>query len=230
MEALRCFLAELLGTFALTFVDAGGAMIATMTGKVSDEARAIAPGLLVMAVIYALGNISGAHINPAVTFSFALRGVFPWRRVPLYWFFQLVGATLAALLLRQLFGTVEHVGATLPHVDFRTAFVIEIILSSILITVILGTATRYQVVGPTAALAVGATIILCGLFAKPISGASMNPARSFGPALISGSLGSFWIYLAGPIAGGIIATGLTWLLQGSVKPKEREAAQGNKGK
>ncbi|HZS92867.1 MAG TPA: aquaporin, partial [Chloroflexota bacterium] len=181
--------AELVGAFALTFVAAGADVISRVSGnEVSNDARAIAPGLLVGAFIYAMGDVSGAHFNPAVTAAFALRGVFRLWRVPLYWVAQMLGAVGAALLLRQLFGDVASLGATQAHHGVSAALVMEIVLSWLLITVILGTATRHQLVGPNAAIAVGATIALCGLFALPISGASMNPARSLGPMIVAADL------------------------------------------
>ncbi|HEY7296005.1 MAG TPA: aquaporin [Dehalococcoidia bacterium] len=225
---LRRALAEVVGTFALTFVAAGADVIARVSGdQASPAARAVAPGLLVGAFIYAIGDISGAHFNPAVTGAFALRGVFSAWRMPFYWAAQLLGAVVAALLLRQLYGDVASLGATQPHHGAGAALAMEIVLSWLLITVILGTATRHQLVGANAAIAVGATIALCGLFALPISGASMNPARSIGPMLVDGELGDAWIYLAGPFCGAAIAVALTWALHGERKPGEDDAATGD---
>ena len=224
---LRCLLAELFGTFALTFVAAGAEVIAVVSqGQVDHISRMVAPGLLVMAMIYALGDVSGAHFNPAVSLAFTLRRDFPWRKLPLYWITQLAGASLAAWLLKALFGPVKDLGANHPQYGVLPALVIEIVTSTFLITVILGTSSRYQIVGPNAALAVGATIALCGLFASPISGASMNPARSLGPALVAGSFDQVWIYLVGPFTGSLLALILNWLLHGDKKPGENEAAQG----
>jgi MIP family channel proteins len=194
--------AEAIGTFALTFVAAGGDVTANLTGgDVTPLARALAPGLLVMAFIYAIGDRSGAHFNPAVTLAFALRRVFPAAWVAAYWLAQLAGATLAAGLLRFLFGDVADAGVSAPNIAPETALALEIVLTAILVTVILGTADRYQLIGPSAGIAVGATIALCGLIALPIEGASMNPARSFGPALVSGTWTDFWVYLVGPALG-----------------------------
>src|SRR6476661_2702422 len=195
--------AELLGAAMLTFVAAGGdAMARVSGGEISVAARAVAPALLVMALIYALGDRSGAHFNPAVTAAFALRQVFPVRLVGPYVVAQLAGACLAAAGVRWLFGDALDAGVTRPRlVDPGTAFVIEAILTTILVTVILGTADRERVVGPNAALAVGGTIALCGLIALPIEGASMNPARSIGPAVVAGRLADLWIYVLGPIVG-----------------------------
>ncbi|MBX6342341.1 MAG: aquaporin, partial [Thermomicrobiaceae bacterium] len=214
---------ELFGTFALTMVAAGGEVIAAVShGEVSPAARAVAPGLMVMALIYAVGDVSGAHFNPAVTFAFALRRVFPWCQLPAYWLAQLAGALLAAGLLRLLFGRAAHVGATRPEHGALTAVVMEVVLTLFLVTVILGTASRGMVVGPNAALAVGGTIALDGLFAAPISGASMNPARSLGPALLGGTMGTAWIYLLGPLAGAALATLLIWLMKGRERSPEEK--------
>jgi aquaporin Z len=179
-----------------------------------------------MAFIYAMGDVSGAHFNPAVTFAFALRGAFPWSRLPGYCLAQLAGALAAAGLLRILFGDVAHLGATTPkHGEFQS-LVMEILLTWLLVTVILGTATRYQLIGPSAALAVGATIALCGLFAGPVSGASMNPARSLGPAIVSGEMASAWISVAGPSVGASAAVLVAWILKGNKRPQEDKAAEG----
>jgi aquaporin Z len=227
-DELRRLLAELLGTFALTLVAAGGEVISTISGgAVSPAARVVAPGLLVMAMIYTLGSQSGAHFNPVVTLAFTLRRDFPWGRVPGYWGAQLVGAVLAALLLRLLFGLVGHLGATLPHHGTIQALVMEVMLTFLLITVILGTATNHRLTGPNAAIAVGGTIVLAGLFAGPISGASMNPARSFGPFLVSGQLADAWIYVVGPIAGALLAVIVAWLLRGGTTKEAVETAKGN---
>jgi aquaporin Z len=226
-EARRLF-AELLGTFALTFVAAGGEVIAVISGgEVSPAARAVAPGLLVMALIYTLGSQSGAHFNPVVTLAFTLRQDFPWRRVPSYWVAQIVGAVLAALLLRVLFGLVGHLGATLPRHGTIEALVMEVVLTFLLVTVILGTATNHRLTGPNAAIAVGGTIALIGLFAAPISGASMNPARSLGPFLVSGQLADAWIYIVGPLAGALLAVLVAWVLRGKTTPEAVEAAKGD---
>jgi MIP family channel proteins len=230
LEEARRLLAELLGTYALTLAAAGADVIGQLSGgQVGLAEKAVAPGLVVMALIYAIGNVSGAHFNPAVTFAFLLRGDFPWRRVPGYWMAQLAGACLAATTLLELFGNVKHLGATLPEFGVTSSFAMELILTWLLITVILGTATRQQLIGPNAALAVGATIALDGLFALPVSGASMNPARSLGPALVSGTLANAWIYVVAPLAGASIAVATTWLMHGHQKSGEHEAAGGDGG-
>jgi len=228
VDVARRLAAELLGTFALTFVAAGGDVIATVSGRpTGGSAQVIAPALLVMALIYSFGPISGAHFNPVVTLAFALRRDFPWSRVPSYLVTQFVGAVLGAGLLRVLFGLSGHLGATLPRHGVSTSLVMEIILTFFLVTVILATAANYKVVGHNAALAVSAVVALDGLFAGPISGASMNPARSFGPALVGLQLGDFWIYLLGPVAGAVIAVAVAVLLRGPGSHAATKAAKGD---
>src|SRR4051794_5749841 len=207
---------ELLGAFALTFVAAGGDVMARVSGgEVTAMARAIAPGFLVMAVVYAWGDRSGAHLNPAVSVAFALRRLFPMRLVPAYVVAQLVGATAAALVLALLFGDSIDAGVTRPKlVTPWTAVALEALLTAILVTVILGTADRARVVGPNAAIAVGVTIALCGLIALPIEGASMNPARSTGPAVVAGDISTLWVYWVGPMLGAAIAAGIARLVHG----------------
>ncbi|MGI8968822.1 MAG: MIP/aquaporin family protein [Chloroflexota bacterium] len=224
----RRLLAELLGTFALTLVAAGGGVIAAVShGGLGGAAQNFAPALVVMAMIYSVGPVSGAHFNPAVSLAFALRGDFPWRRVPFYWLAQFVGAVVAALVLRALFGTAGHLGASLPHHGALTSLVMEIILTFFLVTVILGTAANFRIVGHNAAIAVSATIALDGLFAAPISGASMNSARSFGPAVVGQQLGDLWIYFVGPTVGAVIAVAVGWLLRGPGNQSARKTASGN---
>jgi aquaporin Z len=221
----RALVAEAFGTFALTLVTAGGGAIDAVSGEVGSAARAVAPGLTVLAMIYALG--AGAHINPAVTFAFALRGVFPRRRVPAYWLVQMTGAVVAALLVRTLFGAALAAGMTRARGGVGPALTMEIVLTLLLVTVILGTATRERLLGPNAGIAVGATVALAGLFAGPVSGASMNPARSLGPALVAWSGDGQWIYLVGPVVGAATAVGLAWLLHGPPRPPEADAAKGD---
>ena len=204
----RRLFSELLGTFALVLVAAGGGILHAQ-GKISLASAVVAPGLMVMAIILFMGAISGAHLNPAVSLAFALRGDFPWKRVPGYIIIQLVGATLACLFLLAVFGNVEHLGATLPGAGYQDwqAFLMEVVLTALLVSVILGTASAAQNVGAIAALGVGGYIALAGLWSAPVSGTSMNPARSFGPALVSGDFTAYWVYVAGPLAGACIAVG-----------------------
>jgi MIP family channel proteins len=224
----RYLLAEAVGTFALTFVAAGGDAIAQVSGgAVSEQARATAPGLLVMAFIYAIGNVSGAHFNPAVTLAFALRRACTWQRLVPYWIAQVIGAVLAGAFLVWLFGPAAAAGVNEPHLGVAVAVAMEICLTTILVLVVLGTATRYQLIGPEAAIAVGATIVLCGLVGLPVSGASMNPARSVGPALATGQLGSVCIYLLAPIIGAILGVLITACLHSRRHAEEKEAAMGD---
>jgi len=216
LEGRRLF-AEAFGTFFLVLVAAGGPVVnAVSGGKLSLSAQVAAPGLMVMAIILFMGATSGAHLNPAVSISFAARGDFPWRRVPAYIAAQLVGALFACLLLSALFGQVGSLGATNPGpgITDLQALVVELILTVGLVSTILGTASRAQNIGPLAAIAVGGYIVLAGLWAAPISGASMNPARSLGPALVLGNLGHAWVYVAGPILGGLLAVGIAYILRG----------------
>ena len=225
----RRLFSEVLGTFLLVVVAAGAPVVdAVSHGQVPLDAQVVAPGLMVMAIIYFMGMVSGAHLNPAVTLSFAARGNFPWSRVPGYILAQLIGATAASLLLRALFGTVGHLGATLPGpgISSGKALVVEMLLTLGLVSVILGTASGARNVGANAALAVGGYIALAGLWAAPISGASMNPARSFGPELLAGDWTSWWAYVAGPIAGGLLAVGIAWILRGPPSLAANVAAQG----
>lgn len=228
----RRLLTELLGAFLLTFVAAGPATISAATGQqISQPAAVVAPGLVVMALIYTVGDVSGAHFNPVVTLAFAIRDDFPWRRVPGYMASQFVGGIVAAALLRALFGNVGQLGATLPnpHTGDFVALVMECVMTCLLVTVILGTAHDTRLVGHNAALAVGATIALDGLFASPVSGASMNPARSFGPALIGGNMGTVWIYFVGPLAGALLATLIARMLHGQTTEAAKKAATGDVG-
>ena len=214
-KARRRLFSELLGTFALVLAAAGGGLLHAK-GQISLAAAGVAPGLMVMAIILFMGAVSGAHLNPAVSLAFALRGDFPWRRVPAYIVTQLIGATLACLFLRWVFGNVEHLGATLPGPGYQDwqALLMEIVLTTLLVSVILGTASAAQNVGAIAALGVGGYIALAGLWAAPVSGVSMNPARSFGPALASGYWTSYWVYLVGPLTGALIAVGFAFMLRG----------------
>jgi aquaporin Z len=214
LEWRRLF-SELLGTFALVLVAAGGGLLHAK-GEISLAAAVVAPGLMVMAIILFMGAISGAHLNPAVSLAFALRRDFRWKRVPGYVVVQLIGATLACLFLRAVFGNVEHLGATLPgpgYADWQ-ALLMEIALTALLVSVILGTASAAQNVGAIAALGVGGYIALAGLWSAPVSGTSMNPARSFGPALVSGDFDSYWVYVVGPLAGALVAVGCAFVLRG----------------
>jgi aquaporin Z len=219
--------AEALGAAFLTFVAAGAKITAVLShGKVDLVATALAPAFVVAAMIYSVGDVSGAHFNPAVSLAFALRRVFAWRQVPLYWAAQLLGAIGAAAVLRALFGTVAHLGRNELHTTVARGLVLEAILAWLLFTVVLNTATRHRVVGAEAAIAVGLTIAMCGLFAEPLTGASMNPARSLGPAIVGTTFHDQWIYLAAPAIGAALAVLTTWVLHPERNPGEVEAASG----
>jgi aquaporin Z len=216
LEWRRLF-SEVLGTFLLVLAGAGGGVVnAVSNGQISRAAAVTAPGLTVLAVILFMGGISGAHLNPAVSIAFATRGNFPWQRVPGYIIAQLVGSTLAVLLLRAIFGNVGMLGATEPGpgISDWQAVLVEFVLTAGLVSTILGTASRAQNLGPISAFGVGAYIILAGLWSSPISGASMNPARSFGPDLVLWNFSSYWVYLVGPIAGALVAVGIAFILRG----------------
>jgi aquaporin Z len=213
----RRLFSELFGTFLLVLAGAGAPVVDAFThGAIGRGAAVTAPGLMVMAIILFMGAVSGAHLNPAVSIAFAARGDFPWRRVPGYVLVQLAGATLAVLFLDAMFGKVGMLGATVPGhgIDDGRALLMELVLTVGLVSTILGTASRSQNVGPLSAVAVGGYIILAGLWSSPITGASMNPARSFAPDLVLGDFSHYWAYLVGPIAGGLTAVGFAFVLRG----------------
>ena len=213
----RRLFSELLGTFFLVLVAAGAGMMgAAFPHTVSRSAAVVAPGLMVMAIIMFMGKVSGAHLNPAVSVAFALRRDFPWRRVPGYVIVQLAGAALAALFLRGVIDVSAVHGANYVAAGHSSgsAFLIELALTFGLVGVILGTASGAQNIGILAAIAVGGYVALAGLWASPLSGASMNPARSFGPDLVAGNFTDFWVYVAGPLVGAALAVGVAYILRG----------------
>src|SRR5204862_883202 len=215
LEWKRLF-SETVGTFLLVVVGAGGGVVGAVSdGAISRTAAVVAPALMVMAIILFMGAVSGAHLNPAVTLGFAARGDFPWRRVPGYIVVQLAGATLACLFLWAMFGKVGSLGATVPgpHISGLQAMFMEMLLTAGLLSTILGTASRAQNVGPMSALAVAGYIALAGLWSSPISGASMNPARSFGPHAALWDFSNYWVYVAGPLSGAAIAVGVAYVLR-----------------
>jgi aquaporin Z len=229
----RRLFSELFGTFLLVLVGAGGAVVnAQSDGAISRAAAVTAPGLMVMAIILFMGAVSGAHLNPAVSIAFAARGDFPWRRVPGYVVVQLLGATLACLFLWAVLGKLGMLGATEPGpgISATQAMLMELILTVGLVSTILGTASGAQNIGVFGALGVGGYIILAGLWSSPISGASMNPARSFGPDMALLDFTNYWAYVVGPIAGALIAVGFAWILRGPGGGKSgAAAAQGRIG-
>jgi aquaporin Z len=230
----RRVFSELFGTFLLVLVAAGGGMVNARFGghAIPTTALVVAPALMVMAIILFMGAVSGAHLNPAVSIAFALRGDFPWQRVPAYVVSQFAGAVAATLLLWALIGKHGSAGLTLPGpgVSTVTALLFEALLTVGLVSTILGTASGAQQVGPFAAIAVGSYIALAGLWGSPVSSASMNPARSLGPALVLGDWTSWWAYLVGPTAGAAIAVGIAWILRGPGGGTHSiQAAQGTLG-
>jgi MIP family channel proteins len=213
---MRALAAEAIGTFALVFAGAGAIMVDAKTHALGHVGVAIVFGLVIMAMIYAVGHVSGAHFNPAVSFAFALTRHFPWSRMLTYWAAQVAGALLAAALLRGSLGDRADVGATLPAGSNGQAFLWEVVLTFLLMFVIMSVATDARAVGEAAAIAVGGTVGLDAMFGGPITGASMNPARSLGPALVSGELHAFWIYIAAPLVGAALGGLAYQLVRGEV--------------
>ncbi len=203
---MKKLIAEFFGTFALVFAGTGAIVIDNVTGGgVSHVGVALTFGLIVLAMIYTLGDISGAHINPAVTIAFFAAQRLPGRTVLPYVVSQCAGAFVASWVLRFLFPRDAMLGATIPAGPAMQSFVLEIILTALLMFVILGVSTGAREKGITAGIVVGAVIALEALFAGPICGASMNPARSLAPALVSGNTGLLWIYILGPVIGALLA-------------------------
>ncbi|MGC2403817.1 MAG: aquaporin [Acidobacteriaceae bacterium] len=228
----RRVFAEAWGTFLLVLVAAGGGVVAAMSnGRVSLGMVVVAPGLMVMAIIYFMGEVSGAHLNPAVTLAFAMRRDFPWRRVPGYIVGQLIGGIAGAAFLRAMFGTIGALGATLPGrgVTGGKALAMEVVLTTGLVSTILGTAYGARNVGTNGAIAVGGYIALAGLWAAPITGSSMNPVRSLAPDVVRGDLHTTWIYVVGPVIGALIAVAFEWILKGKASAAGRIAAEGTRG-
>ncbi len=228
LEWRRVF-AETWGTFLLVLVAAGGVVVAAMSGgRVTLGMIVVAPGIMVMAIIYFMGSVSGAHLNPGVTLAFALRRDFPWKRVPAYLVGQLIGGISAAIFLRTLFGTVGALGATLPGsgVTSGKALAMEVVLTAGLVNTILGTASGARNTGTNGAIAVGGYIALAGLWSAPVSGASMNTVRSLAPDLVRGDFHTTWIYVVGPMLGALIGVAFEWILKGKASAAGRLAAQG----
>lgn len=197
--------AEMIGTFALVFAGCGAVMVDQMTGGTIGHAGiALTFGLVIMVMIYATGHICGAHFNPAVTIAFAVCKRFPWRQVPAYIAGQCVAAIAAAFLLRAILGDVAQMGTTAPAGSLGQSFALEVVLTFFLMFVITAVATDSRAVGTMAGWAIGGTVGLCAMFGGPISGASMNPARSLGPALVATRFDDLWLYIAAPIVGAIL--------------------------
>jgi aquaporin Z len=213
----RRLLSELYGTFLLVLVAAGGGMMGqAFPGTIARTAAVVAPGLMVMAIIMFMGKVSGAHLNPAVSLAFSLRGDFPWRRVPGYIVVQLLGATVAALFLHEVIKVSAKYGSNYPASGYSgwQAFLMEAVLTMGLVSVILGTASGAQNIGIFGAIGVGGYVALAGLWGSPISGASMNPARTFGPDLVGRTFTQYWVYVVGPLVGAAVAVGFAYALRG----------------
>jgi aquaporin Z len=228
LEYRRLF-SEAWGTFLLVLVAAGGGVVGALAfgSGLTLAMKALAPGMMVMGIIFFMGTISGAHLNPAVTLAFAVRGNFPWRRVPGYVVAQLVGAVLAAGFLQLMFGGILN-GATepAPGVSDGVAILMEAVLTLGLVSVILGTASGARNIGIAGGIAVGAYIGLVSVWGAPVTGASMNPIRSLAPMLVGGDLTHYWVYLVGPLLGAMVAVGFEWILRGRPTKAGAEAAQG----
>jgi aquaporin NIP len=213
--ARRC-LAEGLATFALVFAGCGAIVLdSERGGSLGATGIAAAFGLVIMAMIYATGHLSGAHLNPAVSVAFGASRHFPWREAAAYIPAQLAGAVAGAALLRIVWhGTPADLGATMPSVGSGSALVYEAVMTGFLMFVIMAVATDTRAIGAAAAIAIGGTVALDSLFGGGVTGASMNPARSFGPALVAGEWQQFWIYVVGPVVGALAAAGAYELVRG----------------
>ena len=231
LEWRRLF-SEVWGTFLLVVVAAGADVVAAKSGgAVTLGMAVVAPGLMVMVIIYFMGTVSGAHLNPAVTLAFAARRNFPWSRVPGYILAQSAGGLAAAFFLLEVFGSEGNLGATVPGPGFSAvqALAMQVLLTAGLVNTVLGTASGARNIGTNGAIAVGGYIALAGLSAAPISGASMNPVRSLAPDLVGGDFNAAWVYLAGPLAGAMIAVAFEWILKGPPTKTGTIAAQGTLG-
>jgi aquaporin Z len=214
----RRLFSEFYGTFLLVMVAAGGGMMgAAFPNTISRTAAVTAPALMVMGIIMFMGKVSGAHLNPAVSVAFSLRGDFPWRRVPGYIIVQLLGASVAALVLHEVIKVSAKLGSNYvaPGYAGWQGYLMEALLTMGLVSVILGTASGAQNIGIFGAIGVGGYIALAGLWGSPISGASMNPARTFGPDLVGRDFSNYWVYVAGPLTGAVVAVAIAFALRGA---------------
>ncbi len=219
MSLARSIVAEAAGTFALIFAGCGAIMVDAKTGELGQVGVAISFGLVIMVMIYAVGHVSGAHFNPAVTCAFAVSRHFPLPRAGAYWAAQLAGAVGAAVFLRASLGDIADLGTTQPSGSDAQTFFWELSMTALLMFVIMAVATDTRAVGEAAAIAVGGTIGLCAMFGGPITGASMNPARSIAPAVVSGELDALWIYIAAPVAGATLGALLyVFVRSGDARP------------
>jgi len=231
LESRRLF-SEMWGTFLLVIVAVGGDVVSHWSdGAITLAMSKEAPGLMVMAIIYFMGTVSGAHLNPAVTIAFAVRRNFPWQRVPGYIAAQFVGGMLAVLFLWIVFGDMISHGATVPGhgISPASALAFEAMLTTGLVTVILGTASGARNIGTNGAIAVGGYIALAGMWSAPVTGASMNPIRSLAPDILRGDLSTTWIYIVGPLIGALIGVGFEWILKGPPTKFGTRTAQGELG-
>jgi aquaporin Z len=203
---MKKYIAEFIGTFSMIFCGTGAMTINEVTGgTVTHVGIAFTWGLIVMAMIYAFGETSGAHFNPAVSMAFAYAKKFSWKEVPKYIIAQVLGAFLASLILWVLFPASETLGATIPTVDVWRAFILEFLLTFFLMVVIINVSTGSKEIGVVAGIAIGGVVLLEAMFAGPITNASMNPARSIAPAVVSGNLQHLWMYIFAPILGALLA-------------------------
>ena len=205
MKRYTALYAEFIGTFAMVFCGTAAMAVNETTGDVAHEGVAITWGLIVMVMIYAFGPQSGAHFNPAVTTAFALAKRFPWKKVPAYIITQTGAAVAASITVKAIIPKSVIIGATIPSIPHQSAFWLEFLLSFFLMIVILHVSTGSKEIGPAAGLAVGSVILLEALFAGPLTNASMNPARSFGPAFVGNHWEPMWLYLTAPFAGMTLA-------------------------
>jgi aquaporin Z len=224
----RRLFAEFWGTFLLVLAACGAVVVSKMGGEVTLAMQVIAPALMVMVIIYFMGTVSGAHLNPAVTIAFSLRSHFPWRRVPAYIIAQILGGLTATYFLKTMFGTVGEIGATTPGLNIEPwkALIIEIILTAGLVNTILGVSSGPRNIGHNTGIAVGAYIALAGLWAAPLTGASMNPVRSLSPDIARSQFDTSWIYVCGPLLGCLLAVVVEWILKGRPSKHATMEAQG----
>lgn len=216
---VRRVVAETTGTAVLTFT------ATAVTG--SDALRVVAPALVVGTMVFAIGTVSGALINPAITLAFALRRAFPWKLVPVYWAAQLLGCLLGGVAARALVGGRAREGIPVPHLADRThAFWWEVLLTALLVLVVLGTATKAHLLGPEAAFPVAGVLAVDGLLGGPVTGASMNPARALGPAWAFGELPDLAVYVVAPCVGAAAAVALAFAVFGPTRSEEQHAAMG----
>ncbi|MFC4268919.1 MIP/aquaporin family protein [Polaribacter marinivivus] len=203
---MKRYISEFIGTFSMVFCGCGAMTINEVTGgTVTHVGIGLTWGLIVMAMIYAFGETSGAHFNPAVTIAFAYAKKFAWKEVPKYIIVQILGAFVASGILLFLFPESEFLGSTIPKVDVWRAFVLELLLTFFLMVTIINVSTGSKEIGVIAGIAIGGVVLLEAIFAGPITNASMNPARSLGPNIVSGNIEGLWLYVVAPILGALLA-------------------------